>query len=119
MPGLLICDDAVAFSVLFRRWMRDCDVEVIGHAKTAEEAVAMAGEHRPAVIVVDHLMPDASSDELVPRLREAAPDARVLLISSLPGPDLEEAAAAIDADGHVSKAVSATEMCRAVSALLG
>jgi two-component system uhpT operon response regulator UhpA len=119
MPGVLICDDAVAFSVLFGRWMRDCGVELVGHAKTAEEAVAMAVEHRPAVIVVDHLLPDASSAELVPRLREAAPDARLLLISSLPGRDLETAAEVTHADGHISKAVAADEMCAAVRALLG
>src|SRR3954452_1595140 len=119
MPGVLICDDAVAFSVLFRRWMRDCGVEVIDHAKTAEEAVSMATAHQPAVIVVDHLLPDASSAELVPRLREAAPDARVLLISSLPAPDLERAAERTSADGHVTKAAAASEMCAAVHALLG
>ena len=119
MPNVLICDDAVAFSVLFRRWMRDCGVEVIGHAKTAEEAVSMAIEHRPEVIVVDHLLPDASTAELVPRLREAAPDSRLLLISSLPGPDLEQAAERTQADGYISKAVAANDMCAAVRALLG
>ena len=118
VPQLLICDDAVAFSVLFTRWMRDCDVEVIGPARTAEEALAMAGEQRPEIIVVDHLLPDATSAELVPRLREALPDARILLISSLPEQQLAEAAAEIDVDARITKAARPEELCAAVQALL-
>jgi len=119
MPGVLICDDAVAFSVLFRRWMRDCAVDVVGHATTAEDAVANARDLRPAVIVVDHLLPDAVSGELVPRLREAAPQAKLLLISSMPSRELEQAAEAAAVDAHLSKAATPEEMCQAIHALLG
>src|SRR4051812_16918797 len=119
MPGVLICDDAVAFSVLFRRWMRNCGVDVTGHATTAEDAVINAIDLHPDVIVVDHLLPDAVSEELVPRLREAAPQARLLLISSMPRPDLEIAAEAAGVDAHLSKAATPEEMCEAVRALLG
>jgi DNA-binding NarL/FixJ family response regulator len=79
----------------------------------------MAREQRPAVIVVDHLLPDSDSAGLVPRLRETAPDSKLLLISSLPARELEEAAANAAVDGHISKAVGAEEMCAAVRALLG
>jgi DNA-binding NarL/FixJ family response regulator len=118
VPGVLLCDDAVAFSILFRRWMRDCDVEVVGHATTGADAVAGARELRPAVIVVDHLLPDSLSGELVPRLREVVPEAKVLLISSMPLRDLEQAAADAAVDAHLSKAATADQMCEAVRALL-
>jgi DNA-binding NarL/FixJ family response regulator len=118
VPRVLLCDDAVAFSILFRRWMAECDIEVAGHAKTAAEAVALAGELRPEVIVVDHLLPDASSADVVPRLREAAPDARFLLISSMPARDLQQAAQDAAVDGHLSKAASGAEMGAAIRATL-
>lgn len=115
---MLLCDDAMAFSVLFTRWMRDCEAEVIGPAGTAETAVAMALEHRPEVIVVDHLLPDATSAELVPRLREAVPESKLLLISSLPAEQLGRAAEEAGVDAHLTKAARPEEMCGAVRALL-
>jgi DNA-binding NarL/FixJ family response regulator len=114
----MLCDDAIAYSLLFRRWMDACGVTVVGEADNAADAVAMAAELRPDVIVVDHLLRDATSDELAPRLREAAPDARLLLISGMPDDRLAAFAAAAGADGHLSKAATARAMCEAVRALL-
>jgi DNA-binding NarL/FixJ family response regulator len=114
---VLLCDDAVAFSVLFTRWMTDGGIDVVGPAATADKAVEMAGEHHPDVIVVDHLLRDVTSDLLVPRLREAAPGAGLLLISGMAGETLAEAAAAAGADAHLSKAADAGAMRAAVRAL--
>ncbi len=113
-PRVLLCDDAVAFSLLFARWMRDCGVELVGQVDGADEAVALAADLRPDVIVIDHLLRDVTSDGLAPRLRAAAPDAKLLLISGMPGDRLAEAARAAGADGHLSKAASAESMCHAV-----
>ena len=115
---VLLCDDAVAFSILFRRWMDECGAEVVGQAATADEAVTLAAELHPDVIVVDHLLQDVTSDGLAPELREAAPDAKLLLISGMPDDRLAEAARAAGADAHVSKAATAATMCAAVIDLL-
>lgn len=117
-PRVLLCDDAFAFSVLFRRWMDACGVAVVGEADNAGDAVAMASDLRPDVIVVDHLLRDTTSDGLAPRLREAAPDAKLLLISGMPDDRLAVVAAAAGADGHISKAATSRAMCDAVRALL-
>jgi DNA-binding NarL/FixJ family response regulator len=115
---VLLCDDALAFPMLFRQWMRQCGVELVGHADNAEDSVALAHRHRPDVIVVDHLLGDVTSEGLVPRLRAAAPAARLLLISGMHEEALSEAAGAAGADAHLSKAASAHAMCDAVRALL-
>jgi DNA-binding NarL/FixJ family response regulator len=116
---VLICDDAVAYGSLFAIWMQGIGVEDVAHATTVDEAVALAGEHRPEVVVVDHLLPDGSSDVLVPRLRAICPEAKVLLISGMPEDRLADAAAAVEADAHVIKASSAQAMRDAVARLLG
>ena len=115
---VLLCDDAVAFSVLFKRWMADGGIDVVGPAATAEEAVTMATEHDPDVIVVDHLLRDITSERLFPQLREAVPRARLLLISGMTGDTLTRAAEAAGADAHMSKAADAETMRGAVRALL-
>jgi DNA-binding response OmpR family regulator len=119
MGRVLICDDAVAYGVLFARWMRDCGISDVTQARTGIEAETLALELQPAVIVVDHLLPDATSDTLVPRLRAVAPKARVLLISGMPEDRLAVLAQTAGADAHLGKATSAGAMRDAVSALMG
>ena len=114
MPRVLLCDDAVAFSILFRRWMDDCGVDLVGQADTAQDAVALATELSPDLIVIDHLLRDVTSDGLAPCLREAAPEAKLLLISGMPDDKLAAAAKAAGADAHISKAATAEAMCHAV-----
>jgi DNA-binding NarL/FixJ family response regulator len=108
----------VAYGPLFARWMRDGGIVDVAHARTAEQAVSLAEELQPSVIVVDHLLPDATSVDLVPRLRAAAPDARVLLISGMPDDKLEAAAQSTGADGFLGKMATADAMRAAVTALL-
>lgn len=116
---MLLCDDAVAYSVVFRLWMEKCGVDVVGAADSAQTAVAMAAELQPNVIVIDHLLRDVTSDGVTPCLREVAPEAKLLLISGMPDDTLAAAAKAAGADGHISKLATAEAMCKAVLALLG
>jgi DNA-binding NarL/FixJ family response regulator len=118
LPRVLLCDDAAAFSILFRRWMDDCGVELVGQADSAQDAVSLASELRPDLIVIDHLLRDVTSDGLAPCLREVAPEAKLLLISGMPDDRLAAAAKAAGADGHISKGASARSMCAAVLGLL-
>jgi DNA-binding NarL/FixJ family response regulator len=116
---VLLCDDAVAYGTLFAQWMRDGEVAEVTQARTAAQALELLPALQPRLIVLDHLLPDGTSKELLPRLREIAPDARVLLISGLPDDKLAEAAAASGADAHVGKWTGTEEMRDAVRDLLG
>ncbi len=118
MRRVLICDDAVAYGMLFMHWMRDCGITDVTQARTGAEAERLAGDLQPDVIVVDHLLPDATSVELVPRLRALAPEARVLLISGMPDDRLASAAREAGTDGHIGKASTTDAMRDAVRALI-
>ena len=118
MGPVLLCDDAVAYGLLLERWLRDAGVHEVTQARTAAEALALTEQLQPRVIVLDHLLPDGTSEELLPRLREAAPNARVLLISGLPEDKLAAAAAASGADGHVGKSATRQAVSDAVLGLL-
>jgi DNA-binding NarL/FixJ family response regulator len=118
MGGVLICDDAVAYGTLFRHWLREADVGEVHHARTGAEALALAEELQPEVIVLDHLLPDSTSETLLPRLRSTVPEARVLLISGLAEDELAAAALAAGADAHIGKWATADAMRAAVTKLL-
>ena len=119
MGPVLLCDDAAAYGMLFERWMHDAGIDDVTQARTAAEALPLAERLQPRVIVLDHLLPDGTSAELLPRLRAVAPHARVLLISGLGDDMLAEAAAVSGADGHLGKSATSQAMRDAVFALMG
>jgi DNA-binding NarL/FixJ family response regulator len=58
------------------------DFEVVGQASGGAEAIDLAGKLRPALIVLDLTMPDMSGLEALPLLREAAPEAEVVVLTA-------------------------------------
>jgi DNA-binding NarL/FixJ family response regulator len=112
---VMLCDDAVAFGFLFQQWLQDCDdLDFVGLADSGETAIALAARVSPDVIVVDHLLRDTTSDELAPQLRSVAPRAAILLISGMSPDTLALMGREAGADGQVSKAATAQEMCGAI-----
>ena len=87
-PRLLVCEDAIGYRMLIRRWLEDADVDVVGEASTWEEAVSLATELRPDAVVADLWMPTLDVDALQ-RLRATVPNAAIISLSGLSAEDAE------------------------------
>ena len=79
---ILVVDD----HTLFRRGLtallsRDPRFDVIGDAADAGEAQRRAQELRPDLILLDNHLPGVNGVDALPALREAAPRARVLMLT--------------------------------------
>lgn len=85
---MLVCEDAIGYRMLIRRWLEDADVDVVGEASTWLEAVDMATELQPDAVVADLWMPTLDTDALQ-RLRSAAPNAAIVSLSGLSAEDAE------------------------------
>ena len=93
---VVIADDQTLFrSGLARLLQEDPRVRVIGEAADGAEAVALAVERQPDVVLMDVRMPGVDGIEATRRIAEAAPGVRVLVLSTL------------DADNHVIQALRA------------
>jgi DNA-binding NarL/FixJ family response regulator len=51
--SVLVVDDEAIIAELWRLYMEMMEIEVCGSAATADDAVALAQEHRPAVVLMD------------------------------------------------------------------
>lgn len=79
---ILVVDD----HTLFRRGVtallaRDPHLQVVGDAADAGQALRKAEELRPDIILLDNHLPGVNGVDALPALREAAPDARILMLT--------------------------------------
>ena len=56
--------------------------EVVGEARTGAEAIALATDQRPDIVVLDLGLPDIAGREVLARVREESPATRVVVLSA-------------------------------------
>lgn len=111
---LIVDDHAVVREGLRALISTQPDLVVIGEAGSGDEAVQVARQARPDVVLLDLILPGANGVEVTPRLKTAVPDSRVLLLTSYGEGDLVEPALAAGADGYLLKTASAEAVLDAV-----
>jgi CheY-like chemotaxis protein len=80
-------------------------VEVVAEAADGEEAIALAAEHQPDLVVLDLAMPVLDGAAALPRLRRAAPAARVVVLTAVPR-EADPGVLALGATAYVEKTVA-------------
>ena len=111
---LIVDDHAVVRSGLRMLLDANDDIEVVGEAGTARDAVFRARELNPAVILLDVTMPDQSGIEVLPQLLHEQPDMKVLILSMQDDPRYVREAFGAGASGYVLKEAADTEVVAAV-----
>jgi two-component system nitrate/nitrite response regulator NarL len=116
---LLLVDD----HSLFRRGLRslleqDERFAVCGEAGDVGEALRSVGQDLPDVILLDNHLPGVRGVDAIPALKEAAPAARVLMLTV--SEDAKDLAAALQAgaDGYLLKTVESDQLCEAIVKVL-
>ncbi len=78
---LVVDDHAVLRSGLRLLLDAEPDLEVVGEAGTARQAIYETIQLKPDVVLMDIVMPDQSGLEAVPAVLNAAPGTKVLMLS--------------------------------------
>jgi DNA-binding NarL/FixJ family response regulator len=92
-------------------------VDVAGTACDGAEAVRLAGDCRPHVVLMDLRMPEAGGIAATAALRERAPAARVLVLTTYAGQDAIVPALQAGARGYLTKDASAEQIETAIRAV--
>lgn len=93
------------------------DFEIAGATGSAEDALAMAAQARPDVILLDLELPGMSGVEAIPRLAAAVPHARVLVLSAYDTDERVLGAVKAGARGYLLKGATAGEIAQAIRAV--
>lgn len=104
---LVIADDHALFRDSLRSLLTARGVEVVGEAGTGEEAVALARQKRPDVVLMDLSMPEMDGLEATRQIHAELPDVKVVVLTaSSEDKDLFEAIKC-GADGYLIKDLEA------------
>jgi DNA-binding NarL/FixJ family response regulator len=93
------------------------DVEIVGSAAEGREAVALAVQQHPDVVLMDLRMPVMDGVEATRRLRADVPDAAVLVLTTYADDDSILAALRAGAAGYLTKDAGRAELAAAVRAV--
>jgi two-component system, NarL family, response regulator NreC len=111
---VLVDDHAVVRSGLRLLLDAEDDMEVVGEAGNAKDAVFRARALKPDVMVLDVVMPGESGIEALPKLLKESPATNVLVLSMQDDPSYVREAFAAGASGYVLKEAVDQEVVSAV-----
>ncbi len=105
-PVILVVDDISTNNILMKNLLRVRNYEVL-LAQSGIEALRIAEERKPDVILLDIMMPVMDGYEVLARLRsnEATKDIKVVMVSALGGKIDIKNAMDLGADGYITKPV--------------
>jgi DNA-binding NarL/FixJ family response regulator len=118
MTRILVADD----HDIFRRGLKDLLVshpgwEVIGEAKTGREAVTLAEELKPDIVVIDISMPELNGLEAARKIHKAFPKIGILILTLHFSDQLVTDVVEAGARAYIMKSDADRDLVRAVEAL--
>jgi DNA-binding NarL/FixJ family response regulator len=112
---VLIVDDHFLFAEALAGAVREVGThEVVGIAVTGAQAVSLARERNPDIVLLDYHLPGYEGHELVARVHSASPRSRIIVVTS----DITETSLArateAGADAYITKDLAIEDVVQAV-----
>lgn len=111
---LMLADDHRMLREGLHRSMSDQGFDVVGEARDGDEAVRLAAELRPDVILMDVTMPGMDGVEATRQIKEALPGIKVVMLTMHADQEVLASAIRAGARGYLVKDCSTDEIAAAV-----
>ena len=92
-------------------------IEVVGEATNGVEAVDLARQLQPDVVLLDLVMPDMDGVQATPRIVESSPHSQVIILTSFGEEDKVFPAIRAGAQGYLLKDIAPDDLVQAVRAV--
>lgn len=113
---IVIADDAPFIREIVKQVFKDTDVKIIGEACDGEEAVKIAKEKKPQVILMDLVMPKKSGIEATKEIKELLPNTKIIAFTTIDQNSMVLKALEAGCCDYVTKPFKAEDLVKAVRA---
>jgi PAS domain S-box-containing protein len=115
---IVVVDDAPELRLLLRTRLRTSGLfQVVGEGADGSEAIALAREQHPELMLLDASMPGMDGLEALPRVREVSPDTKVVMFTGFEEQGLATTARNLGATAFVEKSVPVDTLVEQLAAL--
>ncbi|MCS7056181.1 MAG: response regulator transcription factor [Thermoflexales bacterium] len=112
---LLLVDDHEVVRIGLRTLLsRHPEFEIVDEAATGQEAVRKALMHRPDIVIMDVRLSGMSGIEACREITQAAPNVKVIMLTSYGDDDTLFESIAAGASGYVLKQIGSDELIRSI-----
>jgi DNA-binding NarL/FixJ family response regulator len=120
MPRVLIVDDHAFIRRGVQTILRPfSEWELCGEADNGNDAIRMAEELEPEVIIMDVAMPGLNGIEATRAIRKTQPGVKIVLLTLYESADLVRSAFRAGASGYLLKTDAEQELVRALTVVIG
>ena len=116
---LVIADDDAGFAEFVQAILAEQGYDVVARAPNGEEAVRLAAELQPDLVLMDLNMPVMDGFEATRRIRRELPATRVFVLSGGLTEEDGERALAAGASAYLEKERAADHLLKALEVVLG
>jgi DNA-binding NarL/FixJ family response regulator len=113
---LMICDDHEVIRTGLRSLLAGTEIEVVAEAANGKDTVKLAAKDQPDIILLDIRMPDGDGLATLEKLRQKAPECKVIMLSTYDNPTYIARAVALGASDYVLKGSSRDDIIATIKA---
>lgn len=106
----MVADDESHCRVLIKALLNSMNCEVVGEARTGDEAIALYKKLKPNLLLLDVNMPYKNGDEVLEELFSNHPDAFVIVLTSVTDMESIEKCLSLGAANYIRKDTPISEI---------
>ncbi len=109
-PKVIVADDEGHCRVLMKAVLASMNCDVVGEARTGDEAIELYRKYRPNLLLLDVNMPVKTGDEVLEELLGEFPDAFVVVLTSVTDMESIEKCISMGAANYIRKDTPVAEI---------
>jgi len=111
---IVIADDQQVVRTGLASMLKGSGIEIVAEATTGEDAIKLAADHQPDVLLLDVRMPECDGLRALGKIRLENTDLPILMLSQYDNPAYVARAVALGANGYLLKDVRRQELIEAI-----
>ena len=117
MKVLIVDDSKIVCNGLQQMLTNIADVEIVGQAHNAQDAIQSISEAKPDVVILDIRMPGKSGIEVLKEIRDKKLPIRVIMLTNYPYPQYRKKCEELGADYFFDKVTEIEEIPKVIEEL--